>query len=141
MRAEVYNEAAIMAISTAALAVTPVNINSAFSNSTMATVTFFSAGAGTVPTAVGARRLVAVGSLATGVTVIHDSFTFEFGADGPSLGKVGLTAARATDAADLVCWMPPVTIAPQTSAYMNLWWVTAAANTPSFEFELTYAEL
>ena len=141
MRAEVYTETGIMVIGTAALAVTPVNVNSAYPNTTGAVVTFFSSGAGTVPSAVGSRRLAGLGSIATGVTVVHDSFSFEFGADGPHLGKVGLTAARATDAADLSCWMPPVVIAPQSSAYMNLWWVTQAANTPSFEFELVYAEL
>lgn len=141
MRSEVYTETGIVAIGTAALAVTPVNLNPAFSSSTQATVTFFSAGAGTVPAVAGTRRLVGIGSLATGVTVTHDSFTFEFGADGQAAGTVGLTAARATDPADLVTWMSPVTIAPGTSAYMNLWWLTAAANIPSFEWELTYSEL
>lgn len=141
MRAEVYNEAAIMAISGAAAAITPINVNSAFSNTTGAVATFFNAGAGTVPTAVGTRRLVSVGSLATGVAVQYDSYTFDFGADGPSAGTVGLTAARATDPADLVTWMSPVTIAPGTSAYMNLWWVTSAVNIPSFEFALSYIEL
>jgi len=32
-------------------------------------------------------------------------------------------------------------IAPQTSAWINMWWVTQAANVPSYEFCLTYAEL
>lgn len=142
MRAEVYTETGILAISGAALGVTPVNLNPSYSNATTgATVTFFSAGAGTVPAAVGTRRLVGVMSLATGVAVTHDSYTFDFGADGPSAGTVGLTAARATDPADLVSWGPPVTIAPGCSAYMNLWWLTQAANTPSFEFELTWAEV
>ena len=141
MRAEVYTESGIMVIGTAAAAVTPVNLNSGYPNTTGAVVTFFSAGAGTVPASVGSRRLVGIGSIATGVTVIHDSFTFEFGADGPHLGKVGLTAARATDPADLSTWLPPVVVAPQSSAYMNLWWVTQAANAPEFEFDLVYAEL
>ena len=140
MRAEVYLESTIMAIGTAVAAVTPVNSNSYYANTSQATVTFFSAGAGTVPAAVGSRRLLATASLATGVTVLGDSFTFEFGSDGSRGGKTGLTAARATDLADLVCALPPITIAPQHSAYMNLWWVTQAANTPSFEFTLGYAE-
>lgn len=140
MRYEIYTEAAIMAIGTAAAALTPVNVNSAFSNTTGAIATFFATGAGTVPTAAGTRRLVGVGSLATGVAVQYDSYTFEFGADGPSTGTVGLTAARATDPADLVTWGPPITISPGCSAYMNLWWVTSAANVPSFEFEMLYSE-
>src|SRR5882672_5186596 len=141
MRSEVYTETGIVVMTTAALAVTPVNLNPSFSSSTQAAVTFFSAGAGTILTAVGTRRLVGVGSLATGVAVTHDSYTFEFGADGQAAGTVGLTAARATDPADLVTWMSPVTIAPNSTAWMNLWWVTQAANTPSFEWELTYSEL
>ena len=141
MRAEVYTESGIMVIGTAVAAVTPVNLNSGYPSTTGAVVTFFDTGAGTVPASVGSRRLVGIGSIATGVTVIHDSFAFEFGADGPHLGKVGLTAARATDPADLSTWLPPVVVAPQSSAYMNLWWVTSAANVPSFEFSLVYAEL
>lgn len=141
MRAETYTETGILAISGAAAAVTPVNVNPAYSNATGATVTFFSAGAGTVPAAVGTRRLVGLGSIATGVTVQYDTFTFDFADDGIPGGKVGLTAARATDPADLVTTMPSLVVAPGTSAYMNLWWVTAAANTPSFEFALEYAEL
>lgn len=140
MQGEVYNESGIMAIASAAAAVTPQNINSGFSNSSNSTVTFFNAGAGTVPAAVGARRRIAGFTLATGVTVLGDSFTFDFGNDGQATGKTGLTAARATDVADLVCYVTPVTIAPQTSAYMNLWWVTSGANIPSFEFSLGYIE-
>jgi hypothetical protein len=37
--------------------------------------------------------------------------------------------------------MPPVVIAPNTTAIGNLWWVTSAANVPSFEFYMGYAEL
>lgn len=139
-RFEVYNETGIMAIATAALAVTPVNVNSLYPNTTGAIVTFFSAGAGTVPAAVGTRRLVCVGSIASGVNVTHDSWTIEFGADSGTSGKTGLTAARATDPADLVTWAPPVTIAPQMSCYLNMWGLTPAANTPSYEFELIYTE-
>ncbi len=142
MRGEVYTETGIMAISGAAAALTPVNLNPGYSNATTgATVTFFASGAGTVPTAVGTRRLVGVMSLATGVAVQYDSYTFDFGADGASPGTVGLTAARATDPADLVSWGPPVTITPGNSAYMNLWWLTAAAQTPDFELELTWSEV
>ena len=141
MRAEVVTESVVMAITTAAAAITPVNVNGAFSNSTGATVTFFNAGAGTVPAAAGVRRIVDVASLATGVTVQYDSFSFIFGDDGIAGGKNGGAAARATDPADQVVTMAPVVVAPGTSAYMNLWWVTAAANVPSFEWMLEYAEV
>lgn len=141
MRHELYTETGIVAIGTAAAALTPNNVNPSVSNSTGAITTFFNAGAGTVPAAVGTRRLIERGSIASGVTVQYDSFTFDFGGDSIASGKVGLTAARATDPADIVTSCAPVTIAPQTSAWMNLWWITAAANTPSFEFQLTYIEL
>lgn len=140
-RYEVYLESGIMAITTAALAVTPVNVNQAYSNSTGATVTFFSAGAGTVPAAVGTRRLVGIGSCATGAAIIYDSLTIEFGSDASSIGTAQLTGAKATAAADYVTYGPPVTIAPGNSAYMNFWIVTQAANIPSYEFILNYAEL
>lgn len=140
-RFEVYNEASIMAISGNALAVTPVNVNSAYANTTGARVTFFSAGLGTVPAAAGSRRLVGVGSLASGVNVRYDSWTIEFGADSGINGTVGLTAARATDPADLVTWGPAVTIVPGTSVYMNLWGVAPDTNVPSLEFSLGFSEL
>lgn len=141
MFGEVFTENAIVALGTAAAAITPTNLNPGFTNATGATVTFFNAGAGTVPAAVGTRRSCGLMSIATGVTVLGDSFTFEFGADASSVGKTGLTAARATDPADQVTWGEPITIFPQCSAFMNLWWVTQATNIPSFEFTLTYAEL
>ncbi len=140
MRSELYTETGIVAIGTAAAAITPVNVNPGFANTTGATVTFFNAGAGTVPAAVGTRRFLGSYSLATGVAVQYDSYTFEFGSDGSTIGTTELTAARATGPADMVCPCCPVTIAPQTSAYMNLWWITAAANIPSFEFTLQYLE-
>ena len=136
MRAEVYAETGIRAITTAALAVTPVNVNSSITDAFPGTCTFFSAGAGTVPAAVGTRSLVGIGEIATGVTVQYDSFTFDFGNDGPPSGKNGGAAARATDPADQVTTMPPVCIPPGNSVFFNLWWVTQAANTPSFEFSL-----
>lgn len=140
LRHEVYTETGIVVISSAAAAVTPVNVNPGYSSSTGATVTFFNAGAGTVPAAVGTRRLAGWGSLSTGVTVLGDSFTVEYGCDGPMVQGRGDTAARATDPADLSMWMPPVTIAPNTTAIGNLWWVTSATNVPSFEFILGYIE-
>lgn len=138
---EVYTETGTVAISTAAAAVTPQNVNASKSSLSAATVTFFSAGAGTVPAAVGTRRLVDCGKVPTGVTVLGDTFVWDFGGDAAVSGKAGLTAARATDLAMIVTNASPVIVAPGTSAYMNLWWVTAAANTPSFEFQLGWAEI
>jgi hypothetical protein len=140
LRMETYLEQAIVALSGTAAARTPVNLNAGVTNAPGATVTSFAAGAATVPAAVGTRRLTNVGGLVTGVTVIHDEFAFDFSGD--FIGhKNGGAAARATDAARIVSGLAPVIIAPSTSAIVNLWWVTSAANVPSFEFELTYIEI
>ena len=138
---EVYNETGIVTGLTAVTPRTPVNLNPASSNTTNATVQAFLTGAITIPAAVGSRRLQAIHTVATGVTVIHDTFIITFGAEGGSVAKNGGAAARATDAATLVSSAPAVCIAPQTTSWINQWWVTAAANVPSYEYMLTYAEL
>ena len=141
MRAEVYNETGIVTLTGNVATRTPVNVNAGDANTTQATVQTFSAGLGTVPASVGTRRLVAVGSVAAGVDVRYSSLSFEFGADGPAFGKVGLTAAHATDPQDVSCWMSPVTIAPQSTSWMNLWGLSPDTNVPSYEFCLCYTEL
>lgn len=141
MHLEVYNETGIVAGTTAVATRTPVNLNPASPNTTNAVVQGFDVGAITIPAAVGTRRLMAVHTVATGVTVIHDTFIFNFGADGPPVAKNGGAAARAADAATIVSNAPAVCITPQTTSWINQWWVTAAANVPSYEFALTYIEL
>ena len=140
-RMEIVQETGIVVLSGNAAARTPVNINLAYTNATNATVMSFATGAGTVPGAVGTRRIIGVLSLASGVNVRYDSWTVEFGADGPVNGTVGLTAARATDPADLVFSAPPVTIAPQTSAWINLWGIAPDTNVPSYEWCLGWSEV
>jgi hypothetical protein len=140
-RFEIVSETGAVAITGAALAVVPQNVNPGKSSATGATVTFFSAGAGTVAAAVGTRRTLHVGAFASGVNVQYDSWTFEFGGDGLSAGVAPLTAARATAPADIVVSAPPITVAPGTSVWMNLWGLTPAANVPSYEFALSYIEL
>lgn len=138
---EVYNETGLVTGTTAVATRTPVNINPAYTSTTGAVVQSFATGAITIPAAVGTRRLMSVFTMVTGVTVIHDTFQVDFGGDGGTVGKNGGAAARATDAAFIACSAPPVVIAPQTTSWINMWWVTAAANTPSYEFALTYSEL
>lgn len=136
---EVYNETGIVAGTTAVATRTPVNMNPGFANTTSATVQSFAAGAITIPAAVGTRRLIDEIFMPTGVTVIHDTFILDF--SGTTLGwKNGGAAARATDAATIAVGANPVCIPPQTTSWINMWWVTAAANTPSYEFALSYAE-
>jgi hypothetical protein len=141
-RFEIFTETGNVALTGAALAVTPVNLlNGPGAASTFATVTFFSAGAGTVAAAVGTRRIAYIGSVATGVNVQYDSWTFAFGSEDIAGGTTPLTAARATAPADLVVGCPAIVVAPQSSVWMNLWGITPAANTPSYEFDLTYFEV
>lgn len=139
---EVYNETGIVAGTTAVATRTPVQINTGSSGpgqSTGATVQAFSAGAITIPAAVGTRRLQAQFWIPTGVNVIKDSISIDFGSDGLAAAKTGLTAARATDTARLTGQCPAIVIAPQTTSWINMWgWGTS---TPSFEYCLTYAEV
>lgn len=140
LRLETFLESGIAVIGTAVAARTPVNLNAGKTNTTGAVVTSFAAGAGTVPAAVGTRRLTNVVGGVTGVTVIHDEFTYDFsGTEGTA--KNGGAAARASDAAAFQYGASPVVIAPQNTCFINLWWVTQAANAPSFEFALNYIEI
>lgn len=143
MNFEVYNETGQVTGTGNVATRTPVCTNTGASQATGAVVQSFAAGAITIPAvASGAtRRLQDVGSIPTGVTVAHDTFTINFGDDGPTTGKSGLTAARATDPAALVTRMAPIIVAPATTSWINAWWVTAAANVPSLEFSLGYIEL
>lgn len=137
---EVYNETGLVAFTGNFAARTPVNLNPSFTNTTGAVVHSFAAGAGTIAAAVGTRRLMDVFTLVTGVTVIHDTFIVDFSGN-PTAGKSGATAARATDAAELSVSANPVCITPQTTSWINMWWVTQATNVPSYEFALTYSEI
>ncbi len=140
---DIWNETGIVVGTTAVAARTPVGINtgSGSSQSTGAVVQSFAAGAITIPAAVGTRRLQALASIPTGVTVAHDTFRLDFGADGPGMARVGLTAARATDPAAMCGSCAPIVVSPGTTSWINAWWVTAAANVPSLEFNLTYIEM
>ena len=142
LRFEAYNETGIVAGTTAVATRTPIQVNTGSEGpgqSSVATVQFFSAGAITIPAAVGTRRLVGQGWIQTGVNVALDQVTMDFGSDAPAAAKVGLTAARATDTARLCGQMPAIVIAPQTTMWLNMWgWGTS---TPSFEYNLTYSEV
>lgn len=138
---EVYSEAKIVAGTTAVATRTPVNLNPGFSNATGAVVQSFAAGAITIPSAAATRRLMAVFTMTTGVTVRHDTFIVHFGSDGGPVAKNGGAAARATDVATIVTNVAPVCIAPQTTSWINMWWVTQDTNVPEYEFALTYHEI
>lgn len=140
---DVWNETGLVTGTGNVATRTPVQLltGGGTSQTTGAVVQSFAAGAITIPAAVGTRRLQDIGSIPVGVTVAHDEFVVDFGADGPSAGTAGLTAARATAPARLTTAMAPIVIAPQTTSWINAWWITGAANVPSLEFSLTYVEL
>lgn len=137
---EAYNETGIVAGTTAVITRTPTNINGSNAG-TAAIVQAFNAGAITIPaTATGAtRKLQGQWWLPIGVNVIKDVYAVDFGADVATSGKNGGAAARATDTARIVTSAPPVVIAPNTTSWINLWGCGSAA--PSFEYQLTYAEV
>ena len=142
MRFEVFLETGLVAMTGNVATRTPVSSNPAMQNplSTVAVAQSFAAGAATVPAAVGTRTLVDVGSLQCGVQVQHDEYVVDFGADGPAIGTAGLTAARATGPARIATQMDAVVIAPQSTAWINQWVLTGAANVPSYEFNLSWIE-
>lgn len=141
MTLEVINETGIVTLTGNVATRTPIQVNTGLPQTTGATVQAFSAGAATVPAAVGTRRNQAEIHIDTGVCVVHDTYAVDFGADGPQGWKNGGAAARATDQACIVASGPPIVIAPQTTSWINMYWVTAAANTPSFTYLLSYFEL
>lgn len=136
MRFEVFNETGLVTLTGNVATRTPVSVNSAFAVPGTATVQSFAAGAGTVPAAVGTRRLQSVAAINTGVAVIHDQYILQFGSGDTVGGTAGLTAARATASATITGQAAPVVVAPQSTSWINMWWVTGTTNVASFEFEM-----
>lgn len=137
---ESYNETGIVAGTTAVITRTPQAVNGA-SSGTQAIVQAFNAGAITIPAAASGavRKLTGQWWLPIGVNVVKDSYTVDFGSDVGFPNKTGLTAARAVDTALISCSAPPVVIPPNSTSWINLW--GCGTNAPSFEYQLTYAEL
>lgn len=140
---EIIAETGLVALTTAVATRTPVqgNLGAGYTQTTGAVVQVFSAGAATVPAAVGTRVTIGSAVVDTGVCVAQDTYGLNFGWDAPLGGTAGLTAARATAPATILADAPPVCVAPQTSAWLNMYWVTAAVNTPSFTYTFGYYEL
>lgn len=141
MQFEAYNETGIVAGTGNVTTRTPIQVNTGLAQTTNATVQAFAAGCITIPAAVGTRRLQDTAALATGVAVDGDTYELQFGWDSSVPAKQGATAARATDTAHLITSMGPVIVAPQTTSWINMWWLTQAANVPSWEYGLSYFEV
>lgn len=140
MQYEAYNETGLVTGTTAVTTRTPVQVNTALPQTTIAQVQAFAAGAITIPAAVGTRRLQGTWSLTTGLGIDGDTYETQFGADGVAGHKNGGAAVRATDTAHIVANAPPIVIAPQTTTIINMWWLTQATNVPSWEYYLSYFE-
>lgn len=138
---ECYNETGIVTGTGNVTSRTPINVNAGASQSTGATVQAFAAGCITVPAAVGTRRLQDTATITTGVAVDGDTYILQFGADGGDTGKNGGAAARATDPASIIGTMGPIVVAPGTTSWLNMWWLTQASNIPSWEYRFAYSEL
>ena len=93
------------------------------------------------PAAVGTRRIVSVCALSTNLGITGDNYVLYFGSG--AVGQVGGggTAVRSAMQARIVGHTVPVVIPPQNSVFIQMWWLTQATNGPTFEFELTYAEV
>lgn len=141
MQWECYNETGIVTGTGNVTTRTPIQVNTGLAQTTGATVQAFAAGCITIPAVVGTRRLQDTCSITTGVCVDGDTYVLNFGQDGPAQQKNGGAAARATDTAQIVGEMGPIVIAPQTTSWLNMWWLTQAANVPSWEYNLKYFEL
>ena len=89
-----------------------------------------------------ASRTVCRARLATGVAVNGDAYTFQFGLQDQAYGNAHAgAAARATDPAHLAAQAMGFVIAPTEVAYVYLWWVTSAANLPTWEWVYEWYEL
>ena len=89
-----------------------------------------------------ASRTVCRARLATGVAVNGDAYTFQFGLQDQAMGNGHAgAAARATDPAHLAVQALGFSIAPTEVAYVYLWWVTSAANLPTWEWVFEWYEL
>lgn len=140
---DIWSEIGFVTATSAVATITPVPLanGQGYSSTTGALVQAFSAGAATIPAAVGARTAQQQVSIPTGVTILGDVFEFDFGSDGPSAGTNGLTAARAATPARMTAQGEPIVVVPGTTTIINAWWTGAATNIPSFEYAMPYFEL
>src|SRR5207248_4359801 len=111
---------------------TPVNPNGDLTAASIADVR-----AGALTTAArSAARLVARRKLRTVIPVAGDEWVFSFGT--PELSNS--TVFNGTNPQRMPIGLPPVVIAPQQFALVQLWFAANAATPAQFEFELGMVE-
>ncbi len=141
MQFEIYNETGTVTGTGNVTTRTPIQVNTGLAQTSVATAQAFAAGCITIPAAVGTRRLQDTATIATGLGIDGDTYYLQFGADGPANAKTGITATRATDTALIAGNCGPIIVAPGTTSWINMWWLTQATNIPSWEYALSWAEL
>lgn len=141
MQWECYNETGIVTGTGNVTTRTPVQTNTALPQTSVATAQAFAAGNITIPAAAGTRRLQDTAVITTGLGIDGDTYILQFGMDGSAAWKNGGAAVRATDTATIVGSMGAIVIAPQTTSWLNMWWLTQAANVPSWEYRLSWFEI
>lgn len=121
---------------------TPVNANSGSSTgSALAIQAYNAAGAMTIPASSATARTVARAHFATGLHVVGDSLTAQFGAD-PQAATGGLTGATRTSSSapgQFLAAAPAVVIGPLGWAVIHRWSLTEAG-APTYEYELGWTE-
>ncbi len=122
----------------------PASVNVDGRDGTLSVATYYAytvAAAMVTPASSASVRQCAYGRIPTSLGIVGDEYTFEFGTTESTKSMVpGLTATRATAAAQLSEKMAPVVIAPGTWATIHLWWLTAATNAPSWSWEIGHYE-
>jgi hypothetical protein len=138
---EAYNEIGIVTGTGNVTTRTAVQANTALAQTSVTTGQAFAAGCITIPAAVGTRRQVGSATITTGIAIDGDTYVLQFGADGPAGFKNGGAATRATDTAQIVGSMDPIVVAPGTTTWLNMWWLTQTTNVPSWEYAVSWFEL
>lgn len=141
MQFEAYNETGIVTGTGNVTSRTPIQVNTGLPQTSNAGVQAFAAGCITIPAAVGTRRLQDTATISTGLGIDGDTYLLTFGADGFPSNSRGGAAVRATDTGLIGGSMGPIVIAPQTTSWLNMWWLTQAANVPSWEYRLGLFEV
>ena len=121
--------------------VAPVNVNGGVTVTSPTAVYFPTGGAAmTIPTATAQSRLMHRCCVATSLGIGGDQYGIAYGVDFPPSADGGGTAVRATATAQLWTDAPAIFVPPQSVYVLDMWWLTAAANKPYFEYELTWQE-
>lgn len=118
----------------------PVAVAGSAGNSVARVTAWVAAAAMAVPASAADDPIVFRASVPTSLGVTGDEYVLKFGASESVPGGSGLTAVRATAAARMMAYCPPVVIEPGQWLTIHRWWPTEATNFPAFELEMGHWE-